>query len=170
MDNAEFDKIVLSLKDRIFRLAKSMLGDRAEAEDATQDILEKLWRQRESLGGYGNIEAFVYTTTRNSCIDRIRTRNMRMGKAGSIAYESERDSDFSRDIDARDMKRAVERIIAALPEKQQLAIHLRDIEELEFEEIADITGMDEANVRVALSRARKAVREEMTKIMNHGIR
>lgn len=169
MNNAEFDIRVLSMKERIFRLASSMLGSRAEAEDATQDILEKLWRQRDTLDGYTNIEAFVYTSVRNSCIDRIRNRNMRQGKAAGIAYETPQVGDISRGIEMRDMKVAVEKIIAGLPDKQQMVIHLRDIEEMEFAEIAEVTGMDETNVRVALSRARKAVREELTKIMEYGI-
>ena len=169
MNNTDFDRRILSMKDRIFRLAKSMLGDRAEAEDAMQDILEKLWRQRNEIGGYSNVEAFVYTSTRNYCIDRIRSRNTRLEKAGSIAYESQRVSEISREIEARDMKSAVAAIIATLPDRQQMVIHLRDIEELGFDEISEATGMDETNVRVALSRARKAVREQLIKIMNHGI-
>ncbi len=169
MNDADFDMRVLSMKDRIFRLAASMLGSRAEAEDATQDILEKLWRQRAELERYGNVEAFVYTSARNGCIDRIRSRNLRLVKTEDIAYESPRTTDISRDIELRDTKAVLKRIIAGLPEKQQLAIHLRDVEEMEFAEIARITGMDEANVRVALSRARKTVRDELVKTMNYGV-
>lgn len=169
MNYTEFDKRVLSMKDRIYRLARSMLCDTAEAQDATQDILEKLWRQKDSLAGYDNLEAFVYTSTRNHCIDRIRSRNTRLAKSESIGYASERTAEISREIEMRDMRRAVENVIATLPEKQQMVIHLRDIEECEFDEIARIVGIDEANVRVTLSRARKTVREKLVKIMDHGI-
>lgn len=168
--NVEFDNIALSVRDRIFRLAKSMLGCRAEAEDAMQDVLEKLWRQRSSFGEYKNIEALAYTATRNCCIDRIRNRNMKRGKNDAIACEIEYSSDLSRIIDARDINGAIRQIIASLPEKQQTAIHLRDVEDMEYDEIAALTGMDESNIRVALSRARKTVREELTKIMDYGIR
>ncbi len=170
MNDTEFDLRVLSMKDSIFRLAMSMLGCRAEAEDATQDILEKLWRQRGGLGRYGNVEAFVYTSARNSCIDRIRGRNVRLVKTEDIAHENPRTADISHGIEMKDTKEVLERIIAALPEKQQLAIHLRDVEEMEFAEIAEITGMDEANVRVSLSRARKTVREELTRLMDYGVK
>lgn len=169
MNYTEFEIRVLSMKDRIYRLAKSMLCDTAEAEDATQDILEKLWRQKDSLAGYDNIEALVYTSARNLCIDRIRSRKTRLIKSESIGYESQRTAEISQGIEMRDMRSVVESIIASLPEKQQLVIHLRDIEECEFDEIAQIAGIDEANVRVTLSRARKAVREKLVKIMDHGI-
>lgn len=170
MNGTDFEMRVLSMKDMIFRLAASMLGDRAEAEDVAQDILEKLWRQRASLDSYANVEAFVYATTRNGCIDRIRNRNLRRNKAEGIACETGQTSDISHGIEMRDTKAVLDRIIANLPEKQQLAIHLRDVEEMEFAEIAVITGMDEANVRVALSRARKTVREELTRLMDYGVK
>ena len=55
-----------------------------------------------------------------------------------------------------------------LPEQQQIILQLRDIEGYEFEEIAEITGINPNAVRVNLSRARKKIRESMTKIENYG--
>jgi len=61
-------------------------------------------------------------------------------------------------------------IIASLPPKQQLIIHMRDVEGYEFDEIAEIAECDENSVRMNLSRARKRVREELLIAMNHGVR
>jgi RNA polymerase sigma-70 factor (ECF subfamily) len=63
----------------------------------------------------------------------------------------------------------VEKIINQLPEQQRLIIQMRDIEQYEFEEIAKILDMNETAIRVALSRARKTIRESMTKTHNYGI-
>lgn len=169
MDKAEFEKIIRSVEDRAFRLALSMLADRDEAEDAVQDVLEKLWRNRTTAGNYQNPQAFVLASVRNLCVDRIRNRNMRREKADNIVRSSERTAEIGEGIDTRDINEAIARIIAELPEKQKTVIHLRDIEEMEYADIARITGMDETNIRVALSRARKAVRDELVKIMNYGI-
>ena len=79
-----------------------------------------------------------------------------------------RSADTERGIEVRDMKAIADKLIAELPEKQREAIHLRDIEGGEFAEIAEMTGSEEATVRVTLSRARKTVREKMLKIMNYG--
>ncbi len=161
MDITEFDKRILSLKDRLYRLARGMLGSGAEADDAVQDILEKLWRRRDTLSG--NVEALAYTATRNLCIDRIRGRKQQTSKA------PERGFDPLPAIEIRDMRAMVERMIADLPEKQQLVIHLRDVEGCEFDEIAAAVGMDQAAVRATLSRARKTVRERLMKIMDYGL-
>jgi RNA polymerase sigma-70 factor (ECF subfamily) len=72
--------------------------------------------------------------------------------------------------DLSDIADLTRRIIASLPEKQRLAIHLRDVEGYEMEEIAEVLGMDETNVRMNLSRARKSVREELTKLINYGVK
>ena len=64
----------------------------------------------------------------------------------------------------------VEKIINDLPEQQKLIVQLRDIEELEFEEIASILDLTEVTVRVTLSRARKTIREKMLITHNYGIK
>ncbi|MDO8929494.1 MAG: sigma-70 region 4 domain-containing protein, partial [Bacteroidota bacterium] len=61
------------------------------------------------------------------------------------------------------------RIIAELPDLQRTIIHLRDIEQLEYEEIAEVTELNVNAIRVNLSRARKKVRDEILKIQNYGI-
>ena len=58
---------------------------------------------------------------------------------------------------------------ARLPERQRLAIHLRDVEQWDIDEIAEVTQSDETSVRMNLSRARRTVREELIKIMNYGV-
>ena len=63
----------------------------------------------------------------------------------------------------------VEKIINELPEQQRLIVQFRDVEQYEFEEIAKMMEMNETAVRVALSRARKTIREFMTKTHNYGI-
>ena len=63
----------------------------------------------------------------------------------------------------------VEKIIDKLPEQQKLIVQMREIEQYEFEEIAKILEMNETAIRVALSRARKTIRENMTKTHNYGI-
>ena len=62
------------------------------------------------------------------------------------------------------------KLMAELPDKQRIAIHMRDIEGYEIEEIANLLESDEASVRVNLSRARKSIREQLIKLMNYGVK
>lgn len=157
------------MKDKIYRFARSIVSDEAEAEDVTQDIFEKLWVRRDSLDGCTNLEGFVMSSVRNLCYDRLRNKRMRAGKMDSVkagmpvvtaGYSPEN----------ADAARIVSQLIASLPEKLRTVIHLRDVEGCEIETISEAIGMDAPTVRVMLSRARKSVREEMIKIMDYGIR
>ena len=66
-----------------------------------------------------------------------------------------------------DTLRLVKMAMEALPEQQRMVIHLRDIEECDYDEIAEITGLSLNNVRVNLSRARKKIRDTLIKINNY---
>jgi len=168
MDSETFTTEVFPLRDRMFRLARRMLGDEAEAEDAVQDILERLWSRRGELGRYDNLEAMTMVTMRNACLDRIRMRDSRRRGGDRIRAWTETSADGRIPIEMRDVGRIAERIIASLPEKQRLVIHLRDVEGYPAEEIALIAEMEVVAVRMALSRARKTVREQLQKIIDYG--
>jgi len=169
MNQSEFSTRLLPMKDKIFRFARSIVSDEAEAEDITQDIFEKLWVRRETLEQCTNLEGFVMSSVRNLCYDRLRNRQMRTGKLEVIKSETTgHTAGFS--ADTLDVNEIIGRLIASLPEKQRTVMHMRDIEGFEIDTIAETIQMEIATVRVVLSRARKAVREELTKIMDYGIR
>jgi RNA polymerase sigma factor (sigma-70 family) len=83
---------------------------------------------------------------------------------------TDREPSLDKKVEDIDSLNWVERIINQLPEQQRLLIQMRDIEQYEFSEIAKITEMNETAIRVALSRARKTIRESMTKTHNYGIK
>ena len=169
MNQSEFSTRLLPMKDKIFRFARSIVSDETEAEDITQDIYEKLWIRRDTLEQCTNLEGFVMSSVRNLCYDRLRNRQMKAGKMDSIKSESPAYTTGFQ-ADTLDMNEIIGRLIEALPEKQRTVVHLRDIEGFEIDAIAETVDMEVATVRVVLSRARKALREELTKIMNYGIR
>ena len=77
--------------------------------------------------------------------------------------------DGDRESDLNDITLLTRKLIAALPEKQRLALELRDVEGYEIYEIAAIVESDETSVRMNLSRARKSIREQLIKALNHGV-
>ena len=158
---------MLPLGDKLFRYAVKFLEDRNEAQDAIQEIFIKLWSMKDRLKEYRSVEAFAMTMTRNYSIDQLRKRRK------VIELDSISDSQITQDpqnsAGIKDTTDHVKRIIKLLPDSQQEVIHLRDIEGLEFDEIAEITLMTVNNVRVNLSRARNAVRVSIIKLEQHGL-
>lgn len=168
MNQSEFLSTIKPFKDKLFRLAKRLLVSNEEAEDATQDVLIKLWNKNDALKEYGSIEAYAMTITKNHCLDVLKSKRATNLKIVHNNY-TEQSAELHKKIEDQDSLNWVEKWINDLPEQQKLIIQMRDIEEYEFEKIAEVLEMNETAVRVALSRARKAIREKMINTHNYGL-
>ena len=168
MKQTDFLNTVLPFKDKVFRLAKRLLVSTDEAEDATQELYLKLWKNKNKLEDYKNIEAFAMTMTKNYCLDQLKAKR---SNNLTLVHSNYKDNNISlqREIELKDSVSRVHELIETLPEKQKLIIQLRDVENYEFEEIGKILDLQPTAVRVALSRARKAIREQLIKQHNYGI-
>jgi len=168
MTQAEFLNIVMPFKDKVFRLAKRLLVSHEEAEDATQEILLKLWNNRDQMQKYRNIEAFAMTMTKNFSLDKLKSKHAQNLKIVHSNYQDHNVS-LQKEIELRDSLDWVGKIMEELPEQQKIILQLRDIEQYDFNEIAEMLDMNETAIRVSLSRGRKAIREKLTKTHSYGI-
>jgi RNA polymerase sigma-70 factor (ECF subfamily) len=145
-----------------------LLVSTEEAEDATQELFLKLWRNKGKLEEYKNIEAFAMTMTKNYCFDRLKSK-----QAGNLTLVhsnyKEKETPLEKKVENNDTINQVHKLIEKLPEQQKIIIQLRDIEEYDFEEICKVVDMKPTAVRVALSRARKTIRQELIKKHNYGV-
>lgn len=169
MTQKEFLNVVMPFKDKVYRLAKRLLISAEEAEDATQEVLMKLWNHKEKIGEYNNVEAFSMTMTKNFCFDKLKSKQSQNLKIVHNNYEDNNIS-LQKQVELNDSVDWVSRIIKDLPEQQRMVIQLRDIESYELEEIAQMLEMNNTAVRVALSRARKTIRERLTNTHSYGIK
>ena len=168
MQQTEFLNVVLPFKDKLYRLAKRLLVSKEEAEDATQEILLKLWSKNSMMEGYSNVEAYAMMMTKNFCLDRLKSKQAGNLKLVHSNYKDENVS-LQNQVEVSDSLSWIERIMEELPEQQKMVIQLRDVEQYEFEEIAELLDMSARAVRVTLSRARKTVREKLVQKHNYGI-
>ena len=169
MTQKEFLNIVMPFKDKVFRLAKRLLVSTEEAEDATQEVLLKLWKNKDKMEGYKNVEAFSMTMTKNFCFDKLKSKQAQNLKIVHNNYEDGNTS-LQKQVELNDSVSWVGKLIKELPEQQRVIIQLRDVEEYDLDEIADMLNMNNTSVRVNLSRARKALREKLTSTHNYGIK
>lgn len=168
MKQTEFIRVVMPFKDKLYRLAKRLLVSREEAEDATQEILMKLWSKNEEMGRLKSVEAFAMTMTKNFCLDRLKSKQAGNLKLVHSNYKDEKTS-LQKQLEAEDSVNWVERIMEELPEQQKMVLQLRDVEEYDYDEISELLDMKPSTVRVALSRARKTVREKLIEKHSYGI-
>ncbi len=167
MTQQAFMQFINPLKDRIYRLSLRYLVSKDAAEDATQEVIIKLWKRRKKLKHYDSPEAYAITMTKNHCLDQLKLRNNNNLRIVHNNYKGNERS-LQQQLEAKDELRIVSEIIKTLSEREQTLIQLRDIEQLEYSEMASALAMEETAIRVALSRARKKIRIEILKMHRYG--
>lgn len=165
MKTLDFHTDILPMKDRLFRLALSITLDRTEAEDITQETLVRMWERRKEWPQIENIQAWCMTIARRLALDAVEKAKIHAEREAEVAdyQRSAISSPAPADeaLDRRQRVEAVRRLISQLPEVQRTIIELRDIEGLRYDEIAQLTGISETQVKVYLHRARKKIREQL---------
>lgn len=161
MRSSEFKIRVMPYSDRIYRMAYRLMGAREESEDIVQEVYLKLWALRNELDKYDSIEALSIRITRNLCLDYLRRRKTKQNAMNSERnkWEDVHSETPEKNLERKEEKELVVSLIAALPEPQRSLVHLRHIEEKEYEEIASMVNMNVNAIRVSISRARKQMRE-----------
>jgi len=159
-------------KNKMYRFACSYLRDEAEARDVVQDVLLKLWETRQRLHELRSTEAWCMTLTRNKCLDRLKRSDHRL-RAEGVEVDSARqfagsEASPQHTLENKELGGIIEKHAEELPEKQKAAFHLRDVQGYSYTEICDLLQIDMNQVKVNIFRARKALREALTKEMNDG--
>jgi RNA polymerase sigma-70 factor (ECF subfamily) len=161
-----FHQQVFPIRHKLYRFALRITGSVHEAEDVVQEVLERVWKtSAEQSQNIRNWEAWCMTLTRNRSLDK--TRDMARQRTAPIEQELDFQTDggdTARTMEVQDLASLVQRLMKALPEKQRLVMHLRDIEELSYDEIAEVLDISMDQVKVNLHRARKTIRTQMLRV------
>jgi len=158
MNLEEFKIQVYPLKNKLYRFAKRMVESAEEAEDIVQEVFIRLWNRRERLDEYRSVEALAMVTTKNMCLDKLKAKRFPVESMDNHRIFLE-NMPMETKADHSELIQGIYQAMQSLPEQQRMIMHLRDVEGYEFEEIAGIVEMNENAIRVALSRARKRIRE-----------
>lgn len=155
-DAAAARALTLRLTPRVHAHAMRLLGDRAEAEDVTQEALLRLWRiAPDWREGEAKVSTWLYRVTANLATDRLRKRR---AVALDSVPEPEDDAQGAASL-LQDKARAaaLQRALAALPDRQRQAVVLRHLEGLGNPEIAGIMDISAEAVESLLARGKRAL-------------
>lgn len=169
MYEISFRKIILPLKDKLFRLALQITQNRAEAEDAVQETLIRIWNRRGEWEKIDSLEAYSLTVVRNVAVDHSGRMNARTVE---LTPDFDKVSEYSGPHDhlvAKDHLEWVRQLVNELPEKQRMTMHLREVEGKSYKEIAALLQISEEQVKVNLFRARQKLRQRFVEIDRYGM-
>lgn len=158
MDAAQFKHLFLPCTDRLYASAFRLTGNRQAAEDLVQDTMLRLWTGRERLPRHLLPAAYAVATLRHIYCDGMRRKSLQEAHGGAAALELAADDNVAERVEEADAAEAIRRIMDGLPAAQRMVMTLRDIEELDTDEIRKLTGLTDTNLRTLLSRARRTVR------------
>ncbi len=157
---ADFDTWVAARGPGLLRLAYTLTGNRFDAEDVVQEALARALPRWERISRVEDVEAYVRRMVVNAHTSWWRRWRRRESPVAELR-DSVGDGVVADHGDATDDHRRLWLACQALPEVQRTAVVLRYYEQLEYAEIADLTGVREGSVRARVSRGISALREAM---------
>jgi RNA polymerase sigma-70 factor (ECF subfamily) len=153
-----FAPLLERFKDKVFRLASSILRNETQAEDATQDVFVKIWKGLPAYHGGASLSTWIYTITRNTCLTELKKRN-RHPTVSLQEPEMEAASGWIPALQSADCEPGsemdVQVLLAKLPENYRQVITLFYLEQKSYEEAALMLGIPLGTLKTLLFRAKK---------------
>ncbi|MBS1913115.1 MAG: RNA polymerase sigma factor [Bacteroidetes bacterium] len=168
-----FDELVERYRIKVLRLVTSMLGASVDCEDVAQDIFVKVYLSLNKFRGDSSFSTYLYTVTTNRCRDELRRAKLRKFFSFDEWFagggESEHTQENGQRLDGEEQRDAMRRAMKRLPVQTQMLLHLREVEELSYKELADVFGVEIGTIKSRLARARDRLREEITPYLREGV-
>lgn len=153
MTAAEYNLCVDQYSDGIFRFILKNLRDRDRAQDVVQETFEKFWLKVNTVP-FEKAKSYLFTAAYHTMIDMIR-KDKRLETGHNFSGKES----GSYQMAPPDLKKLLEEALSKLPEVQRSVILLRDYEGYAYDEIGEITGLSESQVKVYIYRARLAMKQ-----------
>ncbi len=147
MTTKEYNKTVDLHSDAVYHFILKNIKDIEIAQDVVQDTFVKLWIKVETVA-FEKSKSYIFTTAYHTMIDYIR-KNKRI-----VNLENASELDYSYEKTYSDVSEILNSAVNKLPTNQRTVLMLRDYEGYSYQEIADITGLNESQVKVYIYRAR----------------
>lgn len=182
-----FAEMVLAHQDRVFGLLYRMLGSREEAEDVAQEVFLTVFRSIDQFRGDAQLSTWIYRIAANQCKNRLsRLARERPGFRADVAADGGKGDESGGDepgvghawdtgaganrpdvrLEEQQRDALVQKAISELDEEHRLLVILRDVQGLAYQEIVEITGLEEGTVKSRLHRGRMRLKEVIAAAMD----
>lgn len=157
MTKEEYNKAVDDYADNIYRFVVKHLKNADAAKDVVQDTFAKVWERKEKIS-YEKVRSYLFTTAHHTLIDLIRKEKYK-DDVDAIDKHMYQKPDSNADL-----QDILHEALDQLPEIQKTVVLLRDYEGYAYDEIGEITGLKESQVKVYIFRARKKLKDYLVSI------
>lgn len=165
----DFDSLVTRYKDMVFNLCYNIMGDYDEAVDCSQEVFIRMYKNLDRFEFRSSLSTWLYTVSVNTCRNAISSayRKKRVSLEGfenTCGSGDERGPEML--LERNEHETAVRNAIAKLPEEERILIVMRDLEEMSYDEITEITGVKTGTVKSRISRGRHRLRGLLQEVIS----
>ena len=172
----DFSEILLTYQDRVYNQTFRMLGNREDAEEATQDIFLSVHGALDNFRGDSKISTWIYRITSNECISRLRKKQLDMRSLDEPVGD-DRDTMFGDFIpsnkadpeellESGETAKLIRSKVRDLPPDWAMAVSLYHFDDLSYDEIAEVMGIPKATVATYIFRGRKKLANGLMKFFS----
>jgi RNA polymerase sigma-70 factor (ECF subfamily) len=182
-DAAAFEELVLRYQNRLLTVLEHLVGNRQQAEDLAQDVFLRVFRARLRYEPGAKFSTWLFTIANNVASNALRSRSRRRevgvpegngSDTSPLALDqlAKATSGFmpTRALDKAEQAEMVRHAVAALSERQRMALLLAKFEGMSYQDIADSMGLSVQAIKSLLSRARVNLKEILTPYVEQGVR
>ena len=159
MTEKEYNDCVTNYADNVYRFILKSLRHEEDARDVVQSSYEKLWRSRNEVA-IGKGKSYLFTVAYHQMIDHLRKSKR------TVLRADWREETLVDEKGAHNLKKVLEMALVRLTERQRSLVLLKDYEGYSYDEIGQITGLNESQVKVYLHRARLQLKNYLVKPEN----
>ena len=163
MTKQEFKKLFEEYYNPLCNFANTILFDGGKAEDAVQDVFIKMWQKRDTLAGLENVKSYLFTATKNKCIEYLRKLKLdrKLSEENQSRLEMSSSINIEDEADKYVLKEKLFNSIRQLPPKCRDVFTMSKINGLTYSEIAEELGISPKTVENQMGRAMRLLREMM---------
>ena len=156
MELNDYNTCVQEWADALFRFACKSTGNEEDARDVVQNSFAVLWQKKDNVVP-AKAKAFLFQVAYNQSIDLYRKQNR-------VSYTEEQPEMPYKESENSDLKKVLDRALSKLDEQSRALVLLKDYEGYKYDEIAQITNLSTAQVKVYLHRARKTLKNYLVSV------
>ena len=161
-----FEALVRLYEKRVFALTLRMCGNPEDAAEAAQETFLAAWQGLAFFRGDASFSTWLYRLASNACVDLLRREGRHRAAAGLSLDDEELNLDVpdparspQDEAERRELREEIERGLASLTPEHRQVLVLREMQQLRYDEIADILDLDVGTVKSRINRARKQLRK-----------
>lgn len=159
MELDEFIHIVPKVREHSLHQALTYLKNMDDAEDVVQEALAKLWQMHDRINNMEMMSHLASVIVKNTSLNTIRNRKTAVPIDSVMQQETH--GNPSLQLEEKESRQRLEKIVSQLPDKQRAVIRMRNVEQLSYTEIAQVLGTTESSVRATICKARQALIKQM---------